>query len=114
MTYKSRSRSDFTYAFSRMLQSKFIPASVGLNEWRSISDFAQLVARSYNLDELHFYKSGTMLLWPIFRDLLGGKDLMSYFDYPGEEIILFIGPYNGLEARLMFNERVQLRVRTIK
>ncbi|AWD90331.1 hypothetical protein KNT87_gp238 [Erwinia phage Cronus] len=110
MTYLSRDKTHFVFAFTHMMNSKFTSASLGLNKWRSLSDFSGILAVSAGLDREFFYKSGSLIMRPIIKDILGGYTLEDYDLQIREVLVITVGMKVQFEVRKTHRNTFEYRV----
>lgn len=110
MTYRSRSKADFINVFLTAMTNKFIAPAAGVNHWHSLSEFAGRLASSHHFDREFFYKSGSMILRPVIKDLLHGVEIEDYNLETYEILVIYVGQYSQLEVRKFHNGRLQYRI----
>lgn len=110
MTYHSRSKTDFIQVFIKAIDNKFVAPSAGLGDWRSLSEFAGRLAASHNLDRGFFYKSGTLILRPVIKNLMQEHSVEDYDLKPYEVLVIYVGRFSQLEVRKLTNGNLQYRI----
>lgn len=110
MTYHSRSKTDFIQVFLKAIDNKFIAPSAGLGNWCSLSDFAGRLAESSRYDREFFYKSGSMILRPVIKNLMHEHDVEEYNLETYEILVIYVGTHSQLEVRKFHNGKFQYRI----
>lgn len=108
MTY-SRNKTNFIYAFNKAITAKFKAASLGLDKWRSLSDLAGTIAANENLDREFFYKSGSLILRPLIKDIVG-HNVEDYELKPYQILVLYVGDFVQFEVRKNHNDKYEYRI----
>lgn len=110
MTYFSRSKTDFIQVFLKAIDNKFVAGAAGVNHWHSLSEFAGRLASSNKFDREFFYKSGTLILRPVIKNLMQEYDIEDYNLETYEILVICVGTYSQLEVRKFHNGKFQYRI----
>lgn len=110
MTYHSRNKTDFIQTFLKAIDNKFVAGSAGVNHWHSLSEFAGRLAAANKYDREFFYKSGSMILRPVIKNLMHEHDIEEYNLETYEILVIYVGTHSQLEVRKFHNGRFQYRI----